>query len=191
MHRLFNVCLRVFCAPNATILLVYIAAKIKMSFIIISSQWLVLGASTFQCMPAGFLCPKCDNFACLYTRQDKKELHLKIWLFFLPKSASSVSQSVVIFLSIVQAYTQPYSFGGRIKLIICQISHELNVTIHQISTLDGEPYIKHYFGKIKMLVISRRENLWTKISIQQISNGYVLVSKREKISWELKVIEKC
>ena len=30
--------------------------------------------------------------------------------------------------------TQPYSFGGRIKLIICQIRHELSVTIHEIST---------------------------------------------------------
>ena len=35
VRRLFNVrvCVRVFCAPNATILLVYIHAKIKMSFI--------------------------------------------------------------------------------------------------------------------------------------------------------------
>ena len=33
VRRLFNVCVRVFCAPNATILLVYIPAKIKMSFI--------------------------------------------------------------------------------------------------------------------------------------------------------------
>ena len=33
VHRLFNVCRWVFCAPNATILLVYIPAKIKMSFI--------------------------------------------------------------------------------------------------------------------------------------------------------------
>ena len=31
---LFNVCVRVFCAPNATILLVYIPAKIKISFIL-------------------------------------------------------------------------------------------------------------------------------------------------------------
>ena len=30
---LFKVCVRVFCAPNATILIVYIPAKIKMSFI--------------------------------------------------------------------------------------------------------------------------------------------------------------
>ena len=29
VHRLFNVCVRVFCAPNATILFVYIPAKIK------------------------------------------------------------------------------------------------------------------------------------------------------------------
>ena len=35
---------------------------------------------------------------------------------------------------VVQAYTQPYSFGGRLKLIICQIRHELGVTIHEIST---------------------------------------------------------
>ena len=33
VRQLFNVCVRVFCAPNATILLVYITAKIKMSFI--------------------------------------------------------------------------------------------------------------------------------------------------------------
>ena len=36
-----------------------------------------LGASAFQCIHAGFLCPKCYNFACLYTRQDQNELHLK------------------------------------------------------------------------------------------------------------------
>ena len=30
-------------------------------------------------MGAGFLCPKCDNFACL---QDQNELHLKTWFFF-------------------------------------------------------------------------------------------------------------
>ena len=77
--------------------------------------WLVLGASAFQCMHASFLCTKCDNFAGLHTRQDQNELHLKIWYFFLPKSSSSVSRSVSIFPSVVQA------FGESIKLIICQI----------------------------------------------------------------------
>ena len=33
VRRLFNVCVRVFCAPNATILFVYIPAKVKTSFI--------------------------------------------------------------------------------------------------------------------------------------------------------------
>ena len=33
VRRLFNVCVRVFCTPNATIWLVYIPANIKMSFI--------------------------------------------------------------------------------------------------------------------------------------------------------------
>ena len=33
-------------------------------------------------MCAGFLCPKCDNCACLHTRQDQKKLHLKRWFIF-------------------------------------------------------------------------------------------------------------
>ena len=87
--RLFNVCVRVFCAPNAPILLVYIPAKIKMGFI-----W------------------KDDFFA-------------KIVIF-----CKSVAGPIP---SVVQAYTQPYSFGGRIKLIISQIKHERSVTIHEIT----------------------------------------------------------
>ena len=91
-RRLFNVCVPIFCAPKVAILLVYIPAKIKMSFI-----WK-------------------DNF------------------FFWPKSASFVSRSAAILPIVVQAYLQSYSFGGSIKLIICQIRHELSVTIHDIST---------------------------------------------------------
>ena len=87
-RRLFNVCVRVFCAPNATILLVYIPAKIKMSFI------------------------RKDDF-----------FFAKIGIFW--KSIAGP------FPSVGQAYAQPYSFGGRIKLIVCQIRHEL--TIHEIS----------------------------------------------------------
>ena len=87
VRRLFNVCVQVFCAPNTTILLVYILAKVKMSFI-----WK-------------------DNFLD------------KIGIF-----CNSIAGPFV------QSYTQPYSFGGRIKLIICQVRHELSVTIHEIST---------------------------------------------------------
>ena len=97
-----------------------------------TKQWHVLGASAFQCIRAGFLCPKCANFACLHTRQDQNELHLKRW-FFLPKSASFVSRSQSDFTALFKRI-QSYSFGGRIKLIICKIRHELSVTIHEIST---------------------------------------------------------
>ena len=46
VHRLFNVCVRVICAPNVIILLVYIPAKIKMSFIWIDNFF--LPKSTFS-----------------------------------------------------------------------------------------------------------------------------------------------
>ena len=51
------------------------------------------GCVGFQCMRVGFLCPKCNNFACLHIRQEQNELHLKRWFFFLPKSASFESWS--------------------------------------------------------------------------------------------------
>ena len=92
-------------------------------------QPLVFGASDFQSMRAGFLYPKCDNFACLYTHQDQNELQLKRWFFYHDRQSN-----VAIFPSVVQVYTQPYSFGGRIKLIICQIRPDISVTIHEIST---------------------------------------------------------
>ena len=88
VHRFFNACVRVFCAPNAIILLLYMPAKIKMSFI-----W----------------------------KND----------FFLPKSTSSVSRSQA-HLFLPCSSVQPYSFGGRVKLNICQIKHEL--TFNEICT---------------------------------------------------------
>ena len=88
--------------------------------------------SIFLLMRAGFLYPKRDNLLVYIPAKIKMSF---IWKDdFLPKSASSVSRSQAHFPSIVQAYTQPYSFGGRIKLIICQIRHELRVTIHEITT---------------------------------------------------------
>ena len=106
---------------------------------------LVLGASTFQCKRVGFLCPKCDNFVCLYISA-KIKMSL-IWKddFFFVKIGIFYKSIAIPLPSVVQAYIQPYSFGGRIKLIICQIRHELSITIHEISTswkktLDGGPY---------------------------------------------------
>ena len=65
----FNVCVRVFCAPNATILLVYIAATIKMN--------------------------------CIWKHD-----------FFCQNRQKSIAGP---FSSVVQTYTQPYSFSDKDK----------------------------------------------------------------------------
>ena len=106
-----------------------------------TKQWLVLGVSAFQCVRA----PNVTIFLVYISAKIKITFIWKDDFFFLPKSAS-VSRSYAIFPSVVQAYTQPYSLGGRIKLIICQIRHELGITTHEISTsrkktLDGGPNI--------------------------------------------------
>ena len=85
----------------------------------------LFGCVCFSMYECGFSVPKMRQFACLHIRQDQNELHLKRWFFFTKMGP---------FPSIVQAYTQSYSFGGRIKLIICQIRHELSAIIHEIST---------------------------------------------------------
>ena len=95
----------------------------------------------------------------VHTRQDENELHLKRWFFFAKMGIFCKS----IEGPLVHAYTQPYSFGGRIKLIIYQISYELSVTIHKISscwkkkTLDGGPcaylhlyIIGHYNASVRI-----------------------------------------
>ena len=115
------------------------------------------GCVRFSIYAWGFSVPQMWQFF-LFTYPPRSKWAFSKKLMFLPKSTSSVSRSVAIFPSVVKGYTQPYSFGGRIKLIICQIRHELSVTIHEISTswkktLDGEPYI---FGScIKQIVLRR------------------------------------
>ena len=89
---------------------------------IYKKQWLVLRASAFQCNSV----PQMRQF---YQPRSKwasseKMIFLAKIGFFCNWIASPLNE----------AYTQPYSFGGRIKLIICQIRHELSVTIHDIST---------------------------------------------------------
>ena len=66
-----------------------------------------------------------------------------------------------IFPSVVQAYTQSYSFGGRIKLFICQIKYELSIIIHEMlkKTLDGGPYISLHWHRPKSL------SNWTKMQV--------------------------
>ena len=81
-----------------------------------------VGFSMYAC---GFSAPQRRQI-CLFTypprskRAEKMIVLAKIGIFC--KSIASPLSSVV------QAYTQTYSFGGRIKLIICQIRHELLFT---------------------------------------------------------------
>ena len=72
----------------------------------------------YVCMWAGFLCHKCDNFACLHTGQDKNELHVKRWFFFVPKSTSSVSRSQAH--SICKSWTN-WTMYGVIPRYLCKI----------------------------------------------------------------------
>ena len=59
--QFFNVCVRVFCAPNSTILLVYISAKIKMSFIWKEDFFLPKSASSVSRSQA-YLAKRIHNF---------------------------------------------------------------------------------------------------------------------------------
>ena len=95
-----------------------------------TKQWLVLDASAFQCMRAGFLCPKRDNFA-YYTYPTRSKWASSEKMIFFAKTLQS---NVAMFPCVVQPCTQPYSFGRKIKLIICQIRHKLSLTIQKIST---------------------------------------------------------
>ena len=76
---------------------------------------------------------------------------LQIWFDF--------RSNLAIFPSVVQACTQPYLFGGRIKLIIRQIRHKLSVTIHEIGiswkkTLDSGPNTMGEFD-LRVLYLSQ------------------------------------
>ena len=211
VRRLFNVCVRVFCAPNATILLVNIPAKIKITFIWkydffcqnrhlmyvdrrplseAKTHWLVnwlqllnqlnfvwrhtkvfmqnlsqwclrnvqlLGTTVNWCWRRlkHTFCHSSNILGCMHCfwlftlwliDEDARFFHffhkitnIRSWQCF---SSSNIctqhyhdfQSNIAIFPSVVQSYTQPYSFNGGMKLIICKITHELSVTIHEIST---------------------------------------------------------
>ena len=102
-----------------------------------------LFATLFLAFHAFFYRWECQ-FISLFS-QNNEYLELTVLLFFqnpyaifayiLENYHDFQNIFVAIFPSIVQVYTQPYSFGGRIKLIICQIRHKLSVTIYEISTI--------------------------------------------------------
>ena len=102
-----------------------------------------VGFSMYAC---GFSVPQMRQF-CMhsYPPRPKWPLSEKMIFFFLPKLLKIMWQYFPALSKRIHIHIR---FGGRIKLIICQIRHELSVTIHEISisrekkTLDGGPNIK-------------------------------------------------
>ena len=88
------------------------------------------GCVGFQCMHGRFSGPKMRQFYLFTYPPKSKWAPFEKNIFF----AKIVKSNIAIFPSIVQASTQPYSFGGRIKLIVCQIRHDLSVGISEISS---------------------------------------------------------
>ena len=132
---------------------------------------ILVGSVSFSMYACGFSVPQMRQF-CLFTYLPRsKWASSEEMVFFLPKSASSVSRLQAHFSSVVQAYTQAYSFGGRIKIIICQIRHVLSVTIHEVSiswkkTLDGGSYI--FFKKCKRGTFVQVYSILTRVLIYSI-----------------------
>ena len=96
-----------------------------------------VGFSMYVC---GFSVPQMRQFYLFTYLPRSKWASSEKMIFFCDKSASSVIRSQVHFPKLFKR-----SFAGSMKLIICQIRHNLSVTIHEISTswkkkLDSEPY---------------------------------------------------
>ena len=86
-----------------------------------------VGFSMYACR---FSVPQIWQF-CLFTyppRSKRASSEKMIWFAKIGMSCKSISGPLS------KVYTEPYSFGGRIILIICQIKHELSLTIYEIST---------------------------------------------------------
>ena len=94
-----------------------------------TKHWLVLGASAFLCTRAGFV-----RQFCLFTYPPRTKWAPSEKMVFFAKICTFCKSIAGPLPSVVQAYTQPYSFGERIHLIICQIRHEVSVTIYEINT---------------------------------------------------------
>ena len=76
VRRLFTVCVPVFCAPNATILIVYIHAKIKMSFIWKVDFFFPKSASSVSRSQARLAQPCSSVYTTIFVRRKDKTNYL-------------------------------------------------------------------------------------------------------------------
>ena len=94
------------------------------------TRFVCVGFSMYAC---GFSVPHIRQFF-LFTYPPKSKWASFEETIFFAKTGIFCKSIAGSLPSVVQAYTLPYLFGERIKLIICQIRHELSVIIHHIST---------------------------------------------------------
>ena len=81
----------------------------------------------------GFSVPQMLQF-CLFTYPPRSKRASSEKMIFFAKIIIFCNSIAGPFPRVVQAYIQLYLFGGRIKLYIGQIRHELSVTSHEIIT---------------------------------------------------------
>ena len=84
VRRLFNVCVHVFCAPNATILLVYLPAKIKMSFTWKDDFFLPKSASSVSRSQVHLAKSKRIGYTTIFVRRKDKTNFLSNQTWVLP-----------------------------------------------------------------------------------------------------------
>ena len=100
------------------------------------------------------------NIPSTWPDKNRHWLQRQFCLFiYPPKSKLASSEKIIFSKSVVQSFIQSYSFGGSIKLIICQIRHELSITIHKISTIWKKnvrsriPYREWFFKSIIIYIL--------------------------------------
>ena len=129
LRRLFNVCLRVFCAPNPTFLLCYPprskwASSEKMIFFskVVKSN-IAIFPSVVQAHTEPYSFAGKTLQFCLITYLPRSKWASSEKMIFLPKFFKVMSQYFPALFKRINSH-----IGRRIKLIICQIRHELSVT---------------------------------------------------------------
>ena len=93
------------------------------------------GCVSFSMYACEFSVPQMLRF-CLFTYPPRSKWASSEKMIFFDKIGIFCKTITGPLPSVVQAYTQPYLFGGRIKLIIYQIRHELSVIIHYLNKSD-------------------------------------------------------
>ena len=100
-----------------------------------------------------FPVPQMRQF-CLFTYQPRSKWASAEKKIFFAKIGIFGKSRAGPFPSLVQAYAHTYSCDGRIKLITCQIRHELSVTTHEISICSRKENVSWWTLYLSLYVFS-------------------------------------